>query len=272
MGRNPAPLAVIDAHTHADFDGKPEAASGILFTREQYLQEMGKAGVVGAVAHTDEYEKGYADLREHGVVHCAGIRDAVDAARLEAGLRSGRYACVKIYLGYVYRYAHDPIYDPVYRLAETYDVPVVFHTGDTYEARGKLKYADPLTIDEVAVDHPKVNFVLAHCGNPWIQSAAEVAYKNPNVYLDSSALLIGRLNELPRETVDEYLVRPLAWVFGYLENPSKLMFGSDWPLSDMASSIEAVKRAIPKQHWRAVFHDNAADVFKIKPSKGPLRN
>ena len=34
-------------------------------------------------------------------------------------------------------------------------------------------------------------FVIAHCGNPWIESAAEVAYKNPNVYIECSAMLTG---------------------------------------------------------------------------------
>jgi hypothetical protein len=68
-------------------------------------------------------------------------------------------------LGYVHRYAYDRQYEPIYRLAQKYDVPVVFHTGDTNSVRAKIKFADPLTIDEVAVDHPKVTFVIAHCGN-----------------------------------------------------------------------------------------------------------
>ena len=97
-----------------------------------------------------------------------------------------------------------------------------------------------------------------------IESAAEVAYKNPNVYLDGSALLIGDLDRLPGETVDQYVVKPLSWIFGYLQDPSKLMFGTDWPLTDVASYVSAFKRAIPKEHWNAVFHDNAARVFKFK--------
>lgn len=141
---------------------------------------------------------------------------------------------------------------------------MVFHTGDTYSTKAKLKYADPLTIDEVAVDHPNVKFVIAHCGNPWIESAAEVAYKNPNVYLDGSAFLVGNLEKTSQDKMDEFEVKPLRWIFGYMEDPTKLMYGSDWPLVDMASYIKAFKRAIPKEHWRAVFHDNAANVFGIK--------
>ena len=163
----------------------------------------------------------------------------------------------------MHRYAYDQQYEPVYKLAEKYDVPVVFHTGDTYSAGAKLKYADPLTIDEVAVDHPRVRLVIAHCGNPWIESAAEVTYKNANVYIECSALLLGNLSEMPREKVETYVTRPIAWVFGYVEDPRKMMFGTDWPLTAMKPYVEAYKSAIPKAHWKAVFHDNAVRVFKF---------
>jgi predicted TIM-barrel fold metal-dependent hydrolase len=194
------------------------------------------------------------------------VRGDVDVARLEEGLKDGKFGCIKIYLGYVHKWAYDPAYEPVYKLAQKYGVPVVFHTGDTYSATAKLKYADPLTIDEVAVDHPKVSFVIAHCGNPWIESAAEVAYKNPNVYMECSALLIGNAKALePSAHVETMVVRPIAWIFDFLEDPKKLMFGTDWPLADQAAYLEAYKRAIPPRHWNAVFHDNAVRVFKLKP-------
>lgn len=259
------PLAIIDAHTHTHFTGQPERTSGIPNTEDEYLKEMREAGIVGAVAHTDANGEGYHDLREHNVVHCAGVEAKVDVARVEDGLKAKRYGCIKIYLGYEHQFAGDPAYEPAYQLAEKYGVPVVFHTGDTYSTKAKLKYADPLTVDEVAVDHPKVTFVIAHCGNPWIESAAEVAYKNPNVYLDGSAFLIGDLESAPKEKIDEYVVKPLSWIFGYLEDPKKLMFGTDWPLTKMGPYVAAFKRAIPREHWNAVFHDNAVRIFKLKP-------
>jgi len=270
---DPDGLRIIDAHTHTEFPGTPESSSGVMQTSEEYFQEMQEAGVVGAVAHTLTPELGKgpkdSDLRAHNVIHCAGTEGRVDAARLEKGLRSGRYRCIKIYLGYVHQWASDRRYEPAYRLAEKYRVPVVFHTGDTYSEKAKLKYADPLTIDEVAVDHPKVTFVIAHCGNPWLDSAAEVAYKNPNVVLDGSALLIGDLDKMPPEKVDQFLIRPLSRLFAYVENPAKLMFGTDWPLARMAPMVAAFKKAIPKEHWQAVFHDNAARVFRFDPAPGP---
>ena len=57
---------------------------------------------------------------------------------------------------------------------------------------GKLKYSQPLIIDEVAVDFPKVKFVIAHCGTPWVADAVEVVAKNKNVYMDLSGLMEGK--------------------------------------------------------------------------------
>jgi predicted TIM-barrel fold metal-dependent hydrolase len=141
---------------------------------------------------------------------------------------------------------------------------VVFHTGDTDSRKAKLKYADPLTIDEVAVDHPNVTFVLAHAGNPWIQSAAEVAYKNPNVVIDGSAFLIGDLASRSPEIVETQLVAPVRWLFEYVADPKKLMFGTDWPLVRMEPYLRAFQKAIPREHWQAVFHDNAARVYGLQ--------
>ena len=219
---------------------------------------------MGAVAHTSASGQNFHDLKSRKVTYCGGVGDVVDVKRIEDGLKSHKYGCIKVYLGYAHFYAYHPRYESVYRLAEKYDVPVVFHTGDPNSTKAKLKFADPLMIDEVAVDHPKVNFVIAHCGNPWIESAAEVAYKNPNVYIECSALLTGNLDQMPQEKVDTYVVRPIAWVFGYIEDPKKMMFGTDWPLVSMKPYVEAYKRAIPKEHWQAVFHDNAVRVFKLK--------
>ena len=268
QSQQPAPspepaLPIIDVHTHTSFSGKPQPGRGILQTEAQYFKEWQEAGVVGAVAHTSTSGSNFINLKSRNVMYCAGVGEQADTREIESGLRSKKYGCIKVYLGYVYRYAYDPLYEPVYKLAEKYDVPVVFHTGDTNSTKAKLKYADPLTIDEVAVDHPKVRFVIAHCGNPWIESAAEVAYKNPNVYLECSAMLVGDLEQMPREKIETFVVRPISWIFGYVEDPRKLMFGTDWPLTPIKPYVEAYKRAIPQEHWKAVFHDNAVRVFKF---------
>ena len=254
------PLAVIDAHLHTNFYDRLDPDSKAMDSRDGLAEEMRQNHVVGAVS-MDHSDDAWADLGDLHIVHCVGLEAVVDESKLEADLSSGRYRCIKIFLGYVQQYAYDPAYEPAYRLAERFHLPVVFHTGDTDSPKAKLKYADPLTIDEVAVDHPNVTFVLAHAGNPWIQSAAEVAYKNSNVVIDGSAFLIGDLAAVPPEIVERQLVAPVRWIFEYVADPKKLMYGTDWPLVRMEPYLRAFAKAIPREHWQAVFHDNAARVY-----------
>ena len=68
--------------------------------------------------------------------------DAPSAA--EEQIRGGRVVALKAYLGYVHHFPNDPGYQPYYELAEHFNLPVFFHTGDTYSPYAKLKYAHPL--------------------------------------------------------------------------------------------------------------------------------
>jgi predicted TIM-barrel fold metal-dependent hydrolase len=263
------PLSIIDAHTHTNFRTEAASSSRDRTSEQEYFREWKEAGVVGAVVMESRHPEETTHLSNPNVVYCGGVDIPVDSARLEEGLRSGRYSCLKIYLGYVWHYAYDPGYEPAYQLASKYHVPVVFHTGDNDSKHAKVKFAEPLAIDEVAVDHPDVTFVIAHCGNPWIESAAEVAYKNDNVFLECSGMLAGDLRKLPVTKVDTYVVNPIRWIFGYVENPKKFMFGSDWPVVNLPSYVEAYKRAIPREYWQDVFHDNVVRVFHLEKKFGP---
>lgn len=262
-------LPVIDTHTHTDFTGEKDPMGGFAVTKEEYLKQRQDVGVVASLSHVAGDGAGYnAEMKEKNVFHCFGIGERVDLKALEAGLTSKDYRCIKIYLGYVHRFAADPAYSPVYRMAQKFNVPVVFHTGDPDSSRAKLKYADPLTVDEVAVDFPKVNFVIAHLGNPWIQSAAEVAYKNPNVYLEASAMMIGDLRKVDSANLQKYMVDPMVWAYGYVDDPKKWMYGTDWPLVGMKDFFEAYKKAIPRKDWCAVFYENAIRVFRLTELEG----
>lgn len=142
-------------------------------------------------------------------------------------------------------------------------MPVVSHTGDTYSAKAKRKFADPLTLDDVLVDHPSVRFVIAHAGNPWIESAAQVASKNANVWIEGSAFMIGGAASCTAVKQQQYVVTPMTWIRKFVEDPSMILFGTDWPLADAGSYLAAFKLAIPRKHWRAVFFENAVRVFNL---------
>jgi len=191
------------------------------------------------------------------------FRSDPDFLRLvEAALAKKQVAALKAYLGYIHAFPTDAGYRPYYRLAEKYKLPFIFHTGDTYSPYAKLKYAHPLHIDEVAVDHPEVKFVMAHVGNPWMQDAAEVVYKNINVWCDISGLFVGGPQDVNSQTNDDTLIR-LRQAFRYAERPNRFLYGSDWPLAPMATYRDFARQAIPDEYQGQVFHDNAAILFGI---------
>ena len=256
---------IIDAHVHfRSFSDKRLKFA----PTDEMVKELEDAGIYGAIAHLQSVEENQMKiLREKTKIKfavCAAVMPEQAIAEVEAGLKSGQYQCLKVYLGYVPKYAYDEFYKPFYHLAEQYNVPVVFHTGDTYDKMAYVKYAHPLQIDEVAVDFPSVKFVIAHMGTPWTRSAAQVVYKNDNVYVDTSAILIGDLTKASKEKIEKLLVDELKWFFLYVENPKKILFGTDWPLTDHKPYIEAHKKAIPKEYWNDIFYNNAAELFKLK--------
>lgn len=187
-------------------------------------------------------------------------RDVLSA--FENKIKEPRTVGIKIYAGYQHFYVSDPIYHPFYELAEHYDVPVVIHTGDTANSQGLLKYSHPLTIDEVAVNFPRTNFVMAHYGNPWIVDATEVIKKNPNVYADLSGLAEGNFSVgWFFKNYHTYADMLVGWLT-YLSRYDKLMYGSDWPLVNMGTYIDLIKRIIPQEQHEAVFFENAKRIFK----------
>jgi len=255
---------IIDAHVHLDFEQKQDQISGIPYTKAEFMKETAEAGVTGFVAHTSSDEMPIPDMDGLTPTFCVGVHEEVKLSVVEAGLKSGKYKCIKIYLGYAYKYPYDESYKPLYKLAEQMNVPVVFHTGDTSTKDAKVKYSHPLAIDEVAVDFPRTTFVIAHVGNPWFRSAAEVAYKNDNVYVDASGIMIGDLTKYKNEDFKKYIIEPVSWVFGYIDNSKKMMFGTDWPLVNIKQYLNIVQRAIPPADRRAFLHDNAVRVFHIQ--------
>jgi uncharacterized protein len=205
-------------------------------------------------------------------LHAIGIADPTRTdtdhlQRAERQLRQGKVKAPKAYLGYVHYGPDHPNYVPYYELAARYDVPFIFHTGDTYSTAAKVRYAHPLLVDEVAVDYRGVKFVMAHFGNPWVADAAEVVYKNDNVWADLSGLLVGDEDyfaALDRAGLLDKTAERIGNGIEYTEKPDRFLYGSDWPLAPMAVYREFVRRIVPDPFRRAVFEDNARALFKLE--------
>jgi predicted TIM-barrel fold metal-dependent hydrolase len=192
--------------------------------------------------------------------------DAEHFRRIEAILAGGRVAALKCYLGYLHFEPSHPYYRRYYELAAQYKLPVVLHTGDTYSPNAKLKYAHPLGVDEVAVDHPDVRFVMCHLGNPWTLDAAEVVYKNINVWVDLSGLMLGSeeffASDEGRDAAVD-LSYGIQHAIHYSERPNRFLYGTDWPLAPMPAYADFIRAAVPPEFHEAVFEDNARLLFRV---------
>lgn len=212
------------------------------------IAKIPNLGVVAGISYTKYRER---DLRE-----------------LADFLANGLVKGLKLYPGYEPFFPHDKRLKVVYDLAEEFDVPVMIHSGDTYSPGGKLKYSHPLEIDEVAVDHPKVKFVICHLGNPWLTDCMEVVYKNANVHADISGLVLGEFTE----AFEEYMLDEIRDVIIYAGDPQFFLFGTDWPICSMKSYVRFVKQlGLPPDAYRAMTYENARRLFKLPlPELPPL--
>ncbi len=185
---------------------------------------------------------------------------APDLLELRSLLEAGSIKALKLYPGYEPFYPADPKLTPAYLLAEEFDVPVMIHTGDTYAPTGKVKYAHPLHVDEVAVDFPRVKFLICHLGNPWFRDCMEVVYKNENVYTDISGLTLGQFTDRFEAYMRQQLKEMILWGV----NPNRVLYGTDWPLASMESYLAFMEELkLPARDKDLMFFENAAALFKL---------
>ena len=185
------------------------------------------------------------------------------AERVEENLRRENCCGVKLYPGYNHIWLSDPLYEPIYHLAARYGKPVAVHMGLTAFSGAHLKYAHPLALDEAAADHPDTRFVMCHFGNPFLEAAAAVVEKNPNVAADLSGLLEGRV-DLDRYFREQsgYVSLLRAWLAA-IQKWDAIMFGTDWPIVNLGEYIQFIQRRVPEEHWEAVLFDNANRIYNL---------
>jgi len=139
----------------------------------------------------------------------------------------------------------------VYRECEKRRIPVMVHTGTSVFPRARNIFADPMPVDDVAVDFPQLAIVLAHAGRPLYGDAAFfLARRHPNVHLDVSGI--------PPKSLPRYVPR-LA------EIADKVLWGTDWPAPGVTSLRKNIDdfRAIGygKTVEEKVLWENAARLF-----------
>jgi predicted TIM-barrel fold metal-dependent hydrolase len=179
---------------------------------------------------------------------------------LRPGVEEGEIRGLKLYPGYQPFYPSDPSLEPVYAFAKEHRLPVMIHSGDTYSPGGKIKYSHPIHVDEVAVDHRDVNFVICHLGNPWVRDCMEVVYKNANVYTDFSGLVLGDFDD----RFESYMLRQVQEMLAYGVQPEKCLYGTDWPLASMESYLDFMEQLqMPQKDRAMILYENAIRLFRL---------
>jgi predicted TIM-barrel fold metal-dependent hydrolase len=119
---------------------------------------------------------------------------------------------------------NDPAHYPLYEAVAAAGVPIIFHSGQTGIGAGlpggrgiKLRYSDPMLVDDVAADFPSLTIVLAHPSVPWQDASISMATHKANVYLD--------LSGWSPKYFPPQLVKAAN---GLLKR--KVLFGSDYPM------------------------------------------
>ncbi len=190
------------------------------------------------------------------------LREVADF--LKAGLVKG----LKLYPGYEPFYPSDKRCQVIYDLAMEFEVPVMFHTGDTYSPKGRLRFSHPINIDDVAVDNPTLKIVMCHIGNPWIRDCMEVVYKNKNVYADLSGLVLGDFTD----RFEQFMLKQVQEMILYAGEPRYLLYGTDWPICNMRSYLSFIRNiGLSAEAMELIMWRNASELFKIDVTAAPRK-
>ncbi|MCZ7568156.1 MAG: amidohydrolase family protein [Ardenticatenaceae bacterium] len=139
----------------------------------------------------------------------------------------------------------------IYATAQAYHVPVMIHTGTSVFPGARNKYADPMALDDVALDFPDLQIILAHGGRPiWMETAYFLLRRHKNMWLDISSVP-------PTRLLDYF-----PWLPRVAE---KAIFGSDWPgpgVPGIRENVEAFMDVpLDAEIKRLILRENALRLF-----------
>ncbi len=264
-------LVAIDVHTHAEVSSRGqgslpeelEAASGEYFkvehNRRPTLPEIAayyRSRRMACVVFTVDAESatGVPKIENEEIAEAAAAHPdviipfaSIDPAKGRLGAREARRLVrehgvrgFKFHPNVQAFYPNDRMAYPLYEAIEELGVPAVFHTGQTGIGAGapggggiRLKYSNPMYVDDVAADFPGMPIILAHPSFPWQDEALAVATHKPQVYIDLSGwspkyfppILIQYANSLLKDKVlfgsDFPLLTPDRWLADFEQLPIK---------------------------------------------------
>jgi predicted TIM-barrel fold metal-dependent hydrolase len=139
----------------------------------------------------------------------------------------------------------------IYRRCEERGLPVMVHTGTSIFPGARSKYGNPMELDDVAIDFPDLQIVMAHGGRPlYMEEAFFVLRRHRIVRLDVSGIPpLKLLDYFPRLT----------------DIADRVLWGTDWPspgVHDLRKNIDQfLTLPLSDQHRRSVLETNALALF-----------
>ena len=267
---DPTQIVAIDVHTHAETSARaPRDPCSHIFDEAmaKYFKEAGRPTIpqvaqyyrerkMAAVIFTvdSEAEVGIWRIANEEVAELAAEHAdvlipfaSIDPARGKMGVREARRLIEEYGVrGFKFHpstqgfYPNDRKAYGLYEVIAGHKQPALFHTGQTgfgAQMRGgggvRLKYSNPMHLDDVAVDFPDMPIIAAHPSFPWQDEALSVATHKPNVYIDLSgwspkyfpANLIQYCNSILRHRVlfgsDFPVLTPDRWIADFEKIPIK---------------------------------------------------
>jgi uncharacterized protein len=215
-------VKAIDVHTHAEVsrDGHDPMPPELREAARRYFKGEGEQPTAQDVADyyreremacvifTVDYESrsGRRPVPNEEVAEVAAANPdvlipfaSVDPARPDAVERARRLIsdhnvrCFKFHPNIQAFFPNDRSAYPLYEVIAEAGLPALFHTGHSGIGSGvpgggglRLKYSNPIYVDDVAADFPEMPIVLAHPSFPWQDEALSIAMHKPEVYIDLS--------------------------------------------------------------------------------------
>jgi len=178
--------------------------------------------IIGFTAGVNQYIADYTKENPGRLISCGGVHPRHTAnilADIDQILRL-KIRMIKIHPPHQLLFPNDyqngvKELEMIYRAAEANGIPVMFHSGTSIFQGVRNRSGDPIYVDDVAVDFPKMKILMAHGGRPlWMHTCFFLLRRHPNVFLDISGI--------PPRSLLQYFPR-------LEEIAHKTLFGTDWP-------------------------------------------
>jgi len=212
---------IIDAHNHIG------EKKGLRFSAEELIQRMDEAGVQKAIVFSfpeqinNEYIAQSVEKYSDRLVGFATINPWSTSAEedLENAINELDMKGLKLHpVKHGYALDNHTILDPLLNICDKYKIPILAYGGAN-------TLSSPNSFEEMAISFPNVNFFIAHGGQMYeTKSAINVAKRQSNVYIETSAMFAHRIETLLEENLLE-----------------KIVYGSDTPYGDFEMEIEKIK-------------------------------